>query len=299
MSVSFQDMYKMSSAASENAYQGSQNITIEQILSQARNSGDPRVMQQSIDKILSKVDPSRQPQAIQAIKGMISDIAAKEAGFTPGLDPNLQKIQMENLKKAQQEQQEAEHFAIAQSIPWNNLDENQASAFLNIPWLADAAKNRLSSIKEEKKQYHTKQEKLSSLYNASNIVNRLEAIIKENSSAIGIGASKYNRFGYALEARQEMETLGNTLLQIAMPFAIRNEKEFQTAKESLTNPASSVDSNIGAIKALRRIINSNIQSIIKGESETEESEGESESDESGKGKTKDIVDQETVNKIFR
>ena len=144
MGVSFQDMYKMSSAASENAYQGSQNVTIEQILSEARNSGDPRVMQQSIDKILSKVDPSRQPQAIQAIKGMINNIAAKEAGLTPGLDPRLQQAQL-------QHKQQMEMFSNAKNINWDELDENEASALLSNPALAAAAKNRLDNIKEEKK----------------------------------------------------------------------------------------------------------------------------------------------------
>jgi len=84
---------------------------IDSILSEAINSGDPEVLQNSIGKILSQVSPERQPMAIKFLENRLGNIqknqmerkletqgqnAAKEAGYTYGAPPQVQAQQVRN-----------------------------------------------------------------------------------------------------------------------------------------------------------------------------------------------------------
>lgn len=75
--------------------------TIESVLAQAIGSGDPRVVQDSIGKILSQVSPERQGAALQYLQSTYQSMQAKQqqaeqfererrAGVEPGLHPTLQ-----------------------------------------------------------------------------------------------------------------------------------------------------------------------------------------------------------------
>lgn len=80
---------------------------IESILSEAMQSGDPQVIQNSIGKILSQVSPERQGTAIQYLQNTFQNIQAKQEkertraaaskeGIDPDLPPELQKEKYKN-----------------------------------------------------------------------------------------------------------------------------------------------------------------------------------------------------------
>jgi len=84
---------------------------IERILSEAMNTGDPNVVQNSIGKILSQVSPERQKVAVQYLENVFQNIqaknesnrkqaleqkAAQEGGYTYGAPPQVQAAQIRN-----------------------------------------------------------------------------------------------------------------------------------------------------------------------------------------------------------
>lgn len=84
---------------------------IEQILSEAIESGDQKVLQNSIGKILSQVSPERQGAAVEYLQGLYNDIekrskessgraAAKEAGYTYGAPPQVAAEQVKGTQKS-------------------------------------------------------------------------------------------------------------------------------------------------------------------------------------------------------
>ena len=84
---------------------------IESILSNAMQTGDPAVLQQSIGQILSQVSPERQAPAIAYLENTYNSIlqkqkqdqqskAALQAGVTPGLPPAVQAAQFKEGAKA-------------------------------------------------------------------------------------------------------------------------------------------------------------------------------------------------------
>lgn len=87
---------------------------IEQILSQAINTGSPEVVQNSIGQILSQVSPERQGVALQYLQNTYQNIqkkkeqeeaktlaqqAAKESGYTYGAPPQVQAQQVKDTAK--------------------------------------------------------------------------------------------------------------------------------------------------------------------------------------------------------
>jgi len=99
-----------------NLAQGFQKVdeenAIESILSQATASGDPAVLQESIGKILSKVSPERQGAAIKYLESAYANVqqkqklareqsAAREAGYTPGVPPQVAAQQVRDRAKSQ------------------------------------------------------------------------------------------------------------------------------------------------------------------------------------------------------
>lgn len=88
---------------------------IESILSQAMQTGDPAILQDSIGKILSQVSPERQGPAIQYLQNAYANVKSKQqqianrqgiisAGLTPDLPESLQKVQYEHNLANQQAQ---------------------------------------------------------------------------------------------------------------------------------------------------------------------------------------------------
>lgn len=87
------------------------NSAIESILSEAMQSGDPTVLQNSIGKILSQVSPERQATAVQYLQNTYNTLqqkqkeqkletqgraAAQEGKFTYGAPPQVQAAQVRN-----------------------------------------------------------------------------------------------------------------------------------------------------------------------------------------------------------
>lgn len=85
--------------------------TIESVLAQAMGSGDPKVIQDSIGKILSQVSPERQGAALQYLQSTYQSMQAKQAqeeqfkrekdaGVVPGVDPRLQVAMYQGNQKS-------------------------------------------------------------------------------------------------------------------------------------------------------------------------------------------------------
>lgn len=103
----------------ENEIKGreSQDVNaIEQILAEAQATNDPKVLQNTMGKILSQVSPERQPQAVKMIENMMQNIDAKQkeaqgrqtaeqAGYTYGAPSAVQAQEVKNRDKQQYLQQ--------------------------------------------------------------------------------------------------------------------------------------------------------------------------------------------------
>lgn len=91
--------------------EASDESSIDQILSEAMQSGDSKVFQNSIGKILSSVSPERQGLAVQYLQSRMQNLekqqqqskldtqgrqAAQEAGYTFGAPPQVQSQQVKN-----------------------------------------------------------------------------------------------------------------------------------------------------------------------------------------------------------
>lgn len=104
---------------------------IERILSDSMQSGDPRVLQNNIGKILSQVSPERQGPALQYIQGLHSNIVKKQeqqqqfererqAGLTPGLAPAVQAA----IYKETQKNQRLSEYGLGSNQTVNNTPVN-------------------------------------------------------------------------------------------------------------------------------------------------------------------------------
>lgn len=153
MSVSFQDMYNITRNSSRNAYQSSQNRTIEQILADAQSSDDPNIMQQSISKILSKVSPERQPAAIKYIEGLVENQKKKKQldtlekyGIDRNLPPDLSKLAF------QEKLNEDRLKAFSEQGSYNDLTNDQLTTLLQDPVHREPSKYVLKSRVEKKEK---------------------------------------------------------------------------------------------------------------------------------------------------
>lgn len=105
---------------------------IENILSQAMNSGNPEAIQNSIGQILSQVSPERQGAAIQYLQGTYNNLQKKQdereqfkreeqAGLQPGINPTSQAA-------IYKESQKNNRIQNANNV-FNDSGANQPSAF--------------------------------------------------------------------------------------------------------------------------------------------------------------------------
>jgi len=114
MSMSFADAYNMVQQGSDRAYKGAresqQKDIIGNILQEAQASGDPAVLQQSIGKIMSQVDPENRNatmQYVQYIANQKMQEKERAAASQRGLNPYLSKeLQAEDVKQQGRERLE-------------------------------------------------------------------------------------------------------------------------------------------------------------------------------------------------
>ncbi len=111
--------FDVSRAIANNVGRGAQTArdenAIERILSQASQSGNPQVLQDSIGKILSQVSPERQGPAMQYLQNAYATVqqkqekakaeregraAADQAGYTYGAPPQVQAQQTKDTAKS-------------------------------------------------------------------------------------------------------------------------------------------------------------------------------------------------------
>lgn len=109
--------------------------TIERVLSQAMNSKNPEILQNSIGQILSQVSPERQGAAVQYLQGAMQNMQQQQqqqqqfkreidAGLTPGINPTSQAAIYKEGQKNQRLQQ-AEALFDNQNIVQPNIPSTQ------------------------------------------------------------------------------------------------------------------------------------------------------------------------------
>ena len=112
MNPAFTAAYQAGTNLATAREKASDSNAIESILSQAMQSGDPAVLQNSIGKILSQVSPERQGVAIKVLENAYNNVQKKEAekqqfererqaGVTPGIHHTIQAQQLKDKAKAQ------------------------------------------------------------------------------------------------------------------------------------------------------------------------------------------------------
>lgn len=113
---------------------------IEGILSQAMNTGDPKIIQSSIGQILSQVSPERQGAALQYLQGTFANLQKKkeqeqqfkreaDAGLVPGINPTAQaKIYGEKAKSGRLAQ-----YGLGGQQPQPGQMDQQVPSQYNLP----------------------------------------------------------------------------------------------------------------------------------------------------------------------
>jgi len=138
--------------------------TIDRIISDALESGDPEAFQDSMGKILSQVSPQNQGNAIKFLEMKTKSIAEKKAlqrkqlAYTKlGLDPNLGDALNTQILKGQQRQKEIDEI-YGPKVPNNNQNmqqpqmmnqENQPNFGENIPVNQPQNRFDLSNVSDE------------------------------------------------------------------------------------------------------------------------------------------------------
>jgi molecular chaperone GrpE (heat shock protein) len=122
-----------------------------------------------------------------------------------------------------------------------------------------------------KGQNRKKQEDTQKFSTGLETIDRMRAII--NKGNVGRGSSILGFFpGETQRDRGELEQLGKSLIPlVAAGVPIRNQKEFEEYKRTITDPSSPDDRFLGALDGLERIFKEKINSEIK--PETEEKKG--------------------------
>lgn len=157
--------------------------TIDSILSEISQSGDPQVMNDAIGKILSNVSPERQAPAIQYIQNSMQRIAGQqqaqrqqEAALKGGYDPNapafIQKAQFEGKQRqtdldriiGQQGQPGMAEQSQVANQGLESLNDSQLTQLVGVKGFSEQAKqilrNRQQEAKAAKSAYEPEAEKL-------------------------------------------------------------------------------------------------------------------------------------------
>ena len=157
---------------------------IERILSEAQETGDPAVLQQSIGKILSQVSPERQQMAVAYLQNAYQNIiekqnqkkqveAATRGGYDPYAPPQVQAQQVKEAGKQRylqsipgmggmssaSMQQPVESFSPQAQTGLDSMTDQQLEYLTGAPYkeLSEPAKNILTRRKEDKKLEYEKE----------------------------------------------------------------------------------------------------------------------------------------------
>lgn len=142
---------------------------IDRILSESMATGDPEVLQNNIGKILSQVSPERQGIALQLIQNRYSNIqkqqelakeeskgqlAAKQAGYTYGVPPQVAAQQVKDKAKGQRLQQ----YGLGEN---QNSPDNLPNSEKGSPYLGSMGSGKTPDPTEPPKTAESVLEKMS------------------------------------------------------------------------------------------------------------------------------------------
>ena len=304
MSYGFQEMRELTRSTGSKIAKSVRDVQdkqlIDDIISNALKSNDPQVVQTSIGQILSQVSPERQPMAIKYLESVnqrMYDEQQKKlqrgALQRTGLDPYLPEgLQKEKFKKELSTQQRNEVFNKLAGRPVSELNRDELMMLASIPEMKATAEQALKRLDKAEEFYLKKEEKVAPIRSSLKTVDDLDKILEENYYSFGPLAGRINQTSNAREVRQQIVTLGNSLLQNAFKLPIRNQKEFEKALESLTNPTSTYSTNKGAVNALRKMLQAQLESQLGSDLDSSGSIGDVKKEVKGK------VDQQAINELF-
>jgi hypothetical protein len=209
--------------------------------------------------------------------------AAKRLGIdlSQFTDPKMRQILLDNKLNSQQPNyqnqyenenennfinemiDEPKEFNYKEPSSWSEREINQLRALESkspkAKTLSNMAKNEYSRRQESKKEKSKNQEAIAPFNSALEIIDRMKKLGKKNSLGIG---SKYKGIIYSdvRKDRAEYERLGKSLIQYSSNIPIRNQQEFETLSHDLYDPNISDASREGILNAMKRIVQSAIES---------------------------------------
>lgn len=297
----FQQNKEMARSSSNNISQNfnavDQENKISQILSDAASSPNPQeTMNSSIAKILSTIDPERQPAAIKYIEGIGQNLdkqrqrgAVSNAGIDPDLPANMQEMQYKQNLSNEQTQKVLDGIGGKST---KDLTRDEWTSLLNVPQYKNQAEQAIKDFDKAEQYYQKKEEQTAPVRAALSTAKDLRDVLENNYYSYGPFAGRINQTSDAREARQQIVTLGNSLLQNAFKLTIRNQKEFDAAMKSLTDPTSTYSKNIGAVNALEKMLKAQLESDLGSDLDYSGAVGDG-------GGQQETIDQNTVNEMFK
>lgn len=194
---------------------------IDQILSQAGQSGDQQAIDTAMNQILARVSPNRQKTALDILQKRRDAISTQQKSME---DRGVEEQEVQALMRA-------------------GISEEIARA-------PKGARGEL--IKADKKE----KEAAESIQGAKSILNRMKELGK--TGHLGPKISQYGGLGFASgnvrRDRAEYERLGKALIPFATSIPIRNRIEFETLAGDLSDPTLTDATREGILKAMERII---------------------------------------------
>jgi len=202
-----------------------ENTALDQILGEASQSTNPDAMQNAMSQIMQNVSPDRQPQALQI-------------------------LQQKQKQLTQQKQQQAlQKFGFPEEF--SSLPQPLQLALVKERGVAMAQQSKVNA--ENKK-----------LSNALKSIDRIDELLKGGNigprgsssgtarSARSLGTKQGRKD--TLKDREELKTLGRSLISEISSIKVRNQREFDVLKGELDNPDATIETLQGAYNAVRRIV---------------------------------------------
>jgi hypothetical protein len=228
--------------------------TLSDILAEASSTNDPRVMNDTIGKILQSVSPERQGAAIQHIQGLMAQNQLQkknQAMQSLGLPQNLPESLARDVYK-EQTGRARENLA---------LEREDLGHLKDLP--PDVRKNIMDAEKNQDKLSADERKHLEGFKEGQFIISRMRELMKENPNAFGPLAGRLNPTSSAWQAQQEFESLKARLVGLSATFPIRNQKEFEFLTDKLPNATWTTDSINGSLNAFQNVFNRGVRSLTE------------------------------------
>lgn len=130
----------------------------------------------------------------------------------------------------------------------------------------DFLKTRTQLTKESPAQIK-RDEKFNMLQGALNTIGEIEGLLEGGNigTKLGFPVDLTKQFGQSGIDRAKMKQLGKSLIQtVSRGIPIRNQKEFEEFKETITDPTARSENIVGAIQGLKGLISNELELASKG-----------------------------------